>query len=534
MIEMLKRHAIQVLRRAGHEQAEVARLVGVGLRTVRRVDDEAEVTDINDAKERCRRTIGRPALAEPFGSFIVETFAREPDLLSVEILRRAKLQGYRGGKTALYALIRTLRPKTLRPIVRFEGLPAEFSQHDFGHVDVQFQNGTKNRVHFFASRMKYSRWVEVTLVADERAETLVRTLVDHFAAIGGIPLLAVFDRPKTVVLKWQRDGRVTEWNPLLAGVALDLGLGIELCWPASPHQKGSIENLVGWVKGSFFKQRRFFDDADLLAQLAGWQSEANTERPCRATRVIPAVRLEEERPRLRPLKVLPADLALRVPVVVGPTAEVIHDTHSYSMPPDAIGIPGTLFLYRNRVRIVAGRFQASHQRLTEPRAKSTLPEHRAQHVAAVSGKRAKRYLQREHLLALGRPALDYLTELTHRRPQIWIRDVEWLHRLLTTHGEAALCSAFARGLAEQAIGAEYIAHLLAGEVREPASIVGDSRGRPDLRSSILEHPGASFSQGEQLRLDAPSVTTARSSTRRARTTDSTPPALNAHTDGGRR
>jgi hypothetical protein len=30
--------------------------------------------------------------------------------------------------------------------------------------------------------------------------------------------------------KWEKDGRVTEWNPTFAGVALDLGLGVELCW----------------------------------------------------------------------------------------------------------------------------------------------------------------------------------------------------------------------------------------------------------------------------------------------------------------
>ncbi len=135
------------------------------------------------------------------------------------------------------------------------------------------------------------------------------------------------------------------------------------------------------------------------------------------------------------MKIAPDQLALRMPVVVGPTAEVIHETHPYSMPRNAMGIPGTLFLYRDRVRIVAGRFEAVHQRLFEPGAKSTLPEHRAQHVAAVSGKRAKRYLQREHLLALGPPALEYLTELTHRRPQVWIRDVDRLHALLATYGE---------------------------------------------------------------------------------------------------
>jgi transposase len=500
MIDMLKRHEIQVLRHAGHSQIEVARLAGISRRSVQRVDTEAAVTHIDAVREREARGIGRPAKAEPFRSLIVDVLAREPDLLSVEILRRAKLKGYAGGKTALYDLISALRPTTVRPLVRFEGLAGEFSQHDFGHVEVRFLDGTKTRIHFFASRLKYSRWVEVTIVSDECAETLVRALVDHFALIGGIPLLAVFDRPKTVVLKWAKDGQVTEWNALFAGVALDLGLGIEVCWPASPEQKGSIENLIGWVKNSFFKQRRFLDHADLLTQLTEWRTEVNTQRPCRATGVIPAVRLEEERPRLRPLKVAPEQLALRVPIVVGPTAAVVHDTHPYSMPPDAIGIPGTLFLYRDRVRIVAGRFEAVHQRLVEPGAKSTLPEHRAQHVAAVSGKRAKRYLQREHLLELGPPALAYLTELTHRRPQIWIRDVDRLHTLLATYGEDALRAAFTRGLAEQAVGAEYIAHYLAAAVTTPPPIEGDSTGRLGGRSSFLGHPGGSPARANQLTL----------------------------------
>ncbi|MGH8623567.1 MAG: IS21 family transposase, partial [Burkholderiales bacterium] len=495
---MLKRHEIQVLRRAGHRQIEVATLAGVSRRSVQRVDTEAAVTQIDPARERERRGIGRPAKAEPFRSVITEILAQEPDLLSVEILRRAKLKGYPGGKTALYNLISVLRPRTIRPLVRFEGLAGEFSQHDFGHVDVRFLAGTEKRVHFFATRLKYSRWVEVTIVPDERAETLVRTVVDHFAAIGGVPLLAVFDRPKTVALKWTRDGHVTEWNPLFAGVALDLSVGIEVCWPASPWQKGSVENLVGWVKGSFFKQRRFIDDDDLVMQLAEWRTEVNTQRPCRATQVIPAVRLEEERPRLRLLKVAPADLALRVPIVVGPTAEVIHDTHPYSMAPEEIGIPGTLYLYRDRVRIVAGRFEVVHERQFVPGASSTLPEHRAQHVAAVSGKRAKRYLQREHLLKLGPEALAYLTELTHRRPQVWLRDIDRLHTLLATYGDDAMRAAFARGVQEHAIGAEYIAHFLADAVTTPAPIEGDSTGRPDARSAFLRHPGGSISRSEQL------------------------------------
>jgi transposase len=462
MINMLKRHEIQVLRRAGHTQADVAERAEVSESAVRRVEREPVVGDVDDEAARQRQRIGRPSKAEPFRERVVALVAEKPPLLSVEILRRVRLEGYSGGKSALYALVSSLRPRQVRAMVRFEGLAGEFCQHDFGEVKVRFLDGTVLTVQFLASRLKYSRWAVVTLVDDQGVETLVRGLLEHYQAMGGVPLLAVFDRPKTVALVWRKDGQVTEWNPTFAAVMLELGVGVELCWPASPEQKGTIENLVGWVKGSFFKQRRFLDEQDLREQLAQWLQETNESRPSRATGIIPAVRLAEERPRLRPLKVSPQDFALRIPVFVGPTGMVTHDGHLYSMPAEAIAISGTLYLYRDRLRIVAGRHEATHPRLTIPGARSILPQHRASAVAAVSGKRARRYLKREHLLQLGEAAHGYLTELVHRRPNLWIIDVEQLHDLLLAHGDDALRTAFLMGLQEQLFGAEYIRHYLAG------------------------------------------------------------------------
>jgi transposase len=457
---MMKRHEIQVLLKAGLPQAEVARLAGVSLRTVQRIQIEPVIASVDDEAERERRPIGRPSKAEPFRKFVLELLSEDPELMSLEILRRARLSGYTGGKTALYELVASVRPTVVRPMVRFEGLPGEFTQHDFGHVDVRFLGGTKRRVHFFASRLKYSRLVQVTLVENERVESLVRTLVTHFEAMGGVPLLAVFDRPKTVALAWNKAGEVTEWNATFTDVMVQLGVGVEVCWPGRGNQKGSVENLVGWVKGSFFKQRRFLDDEDLHTQLAEWHREVNEERPSRATGVIPAQRLREELPRLRPLKISPEDLALKVPVFVGPTAMVLHDTHDYSMPPEAIGISGTLYLYQERVRIVAGRFEATHPRLFERGARSSLPEHRAEMVKAVSGKRAKRYLKREQLLELGEPAFEYLTEVVHRRPRAWVSEVDGLHALLQKHGPDLVRAAFAHALAQETYGTEYVTHYL--------------------------------------------------------------------------
>jgi len=101
---MLKRHEIQVLRKAGHSLPEVAELAGVSIRSVQRVEDEAAVVGVDNEAERARRKIGRPSKAAPFRRFVVEQLAKEPDLISLEILRRARLDGYLGGKSALYEL----------------------------------------------------------------------------------------------------------------------------------------------------------------------------------------------------------------------------------------------------------------------------------------------------------------------------------------------------------------------------------------------------------------------------------------------
>ena len=89
----------------------------------------------------------------------------------------------------------------MRPICRFEGVAGEFTQHDFGQVVVEWIGGERTRVHFFASRLKYSRYSLITPVADQRLKTLVRTLATDFERFGGLPLIAVFDRPRTIVTK---------------------------------------------------------------------------------------------------------------------------------------------------------------------------------------------------------------------------------------------------------------------------------------------------------------------------------------------
>jgi hypothetical protein len=119
----------------------VARLTGVSLCSVKRIAQEGPVVHVDDAAERAQRQVGRPSTVANFRKAILEILQHTPDLASLEILRRVRETGYAGGKTALYALGASLRPKSAKPLVRFEGLPGEFSQHDFGQIEVQFVDG---------------------------------------------------------------------------------------------------------------------------------------------------------------------------------------------------------------------------------------------------------------------------------------------------------------------------------------------------------------------------------------------------------
>jgi transposase len=446
MLPLLKRHEIQVLLRAGFGPTEVAERAGASVDTVERVRGEDAVEDADDASARRARGIGRPSKTAAFAEKVAAWLGDEPDLPTQELLRRAKEAGYTGHKTAFYALVAAARPKRAAPVVRFEGLPGEFSQHDFGQVDVTFVGGRKRRVHFFASRLKFSRFAAVSLVDDERVETLVRGLARHFVAFGGLPLMAVFDRPRTIVAKSGKGREVDAFNATFAQAVVDLGVGVEMCAPRSGNQKGAVERLVGWVKGSFFKPRKFQDEADLEAQLAAWMVEVNTKTPSRATGVIPEMRRQEELARLRPVKVTPETLALRLPIVVGPTAEVMFEGIPYSMPPDATHVAGTLFLYEKRLRIVAGRFEAVHRRRAKGEPPAPLPEHRAAKIAAVHGKRAKLYEKRQQLLNLGPAALALLTDITHREPKLSSRRVEELYALLQAHDDDTMCAAIERAV----------------------------------------------------------------------------------------
>lgn len=465
---MLDRHAVQELLRAGMKPLAVAQQFRVSRRTIERIAREAKIRSDADGIIRregeealCR--VGRPRVTDAIRARVQMLVLDDPERPSGEICRLLKEEGTPLGLSTVYRVLAGVRatiPAALQ--VRFEGVAGEFAQFDFGEVSVRLTDRSRHTVHFAAYRLKYSRWIHVVIVPNERVEALIRSLLDSFAVSGGVPLRVVFDNPRTVVVRHE-EGRPV-WNPVLGPVAIDYGFTIELCTPRQPQQKGAVENLVGFVKRAFFRARCFTDlTTDLPPQLAQWLVEVNTTRPNRATKEIPAVRLAAEQARMKPLAVPPNEYGLRVAVTVGPTAMVTHGSIRYAMPAGACGLPATLWLYPERVKIVTAgsKHEAVHPRFPAHGTVSYLPGQRAAQLAAVAGARKRLYFMRERILELGPVGEGYLTELIHQRPHTWKGDVERLFALLEELGDLPFRVVLQRALFQRLIGAEYVVRLAA-------------------------------------------------------------------------
>jgi transposase len=274
------------------------------------IDDPPSATPRPDIRKPVRK-VGRPSTAAPLSPRIVQWLSAEPKLSGADLLRRARDAGYRGGKSALYDLVRRLRRPPSDPALQLGILPGIVSRHGFARVDIPYATGETERVYFLASRLEWSRFLDVRLARHASEQELIRCLLASFETFGGAPLITVWNHARLVALSWE--GRLVNWNPLFAQVALDYRFvpEFERTRPAL-DAPGSPPSLARWVKETFFRARRFRDGPHLEQQLATWLDGVNRRGARGASIEGPVLKLAQEQVRLRPLPIAPGRYALRL------------------------------------------------------------------------------------------------------------------------------------------------------------------------------------------------------------------------------
>jgi transposase len=459
MLRQMERSAIHLLARRGKSQREIAHELGHSRTTIARALHEP--VDQPPAQRH------RPSLVDPYRPQI-EQWLR--DGLSIvrmlELARTDPDHPYTGGRSVFSDHVRRIRQEVQHDQavadvpIRFEGLPAEYLQVDWGEIrHFPFTQQPPATRYFLACRLKYSRLSWVRFTTDMRQETLLRGLVDCFLTLGWVPWVVVFDNMKTVT-----SGRDAQdqpiWTPALRQLAAEFDFYPQACDVGAANQKGSVESLVKWVKGNFLPGRSFLDDPDLAGQATAWVAQANT-RPSSATGAPPLARLATEAAKGGRLPATAHDWGIRDSGQVSAESLVAVAGNRYSVPVMHGGAPVTIRLHRERVRIWRDTVcLADHPRAPDGAGRRVIDvTHFAPLFAAK--RRGQVMLYRDALLALGAPAVAFLSELSYRCRDRLGPEVLAVYALLEQHGATELVAAMELACAAGSYHADALRVLLA-------------------------------------------------------------------------
>lgn len=122
----------------------------------------------------------------------------------------------------------------------------EQAQVDWGRAKV-YINGKFTEVSLFCLRLKASLVPFVWASPTEKLEAFMEGHKKAFEWLGGIPPTLVYDNPKTAVTKILK-GPYREEHTVFSSLKAHYLFDSEFCNPASGNEKGTVENLVKFVR----------------------------------------------------------------------------------------------------------------------------------------------------------------------------------------------------------------------------------------------------------------------------------------------
>ena len=465
----------------------IARQLGVHHSTVERVLGEAGV-------ERERQRPRRPSKLDPYIAFITETLERFPTLTAARLFDMVKARGYAGGPDHFRHRIAQMRPRRPREAyLRLRTLAGEQAQVDWAHFGKLTIGRAERPLMAFVLVLSYSRYPFVRFYLGASLAHLVRGHVEAFSALGGTAKILLYDNMKSVVL--ERRGDAIRFHPTLLELAAHYRFEPRPVAPARGNEKGRVERLIRFIRGSFFGARHFHDLDDLNDQADEWCSTRAVERPCPEDpqRTVADV-FAEERPHLVALPDNPFPCEERVEVQVGKTPYVRFDGNDYSIPHRSVGRTLVVSATLKTVRILdAGTVLATHRRSFDRGQQVEDPAH----IEALE--RHKR-LAREHR------ATDRLHHAAPSSKALFVAAAERNHHLgvlarglielLNAHGPAALERAIAAALQSDAAYLGGVRHFIDQHRKDsdqPPPLALDLPDDPRLRTlSVRPHDLADY------------------------------------------
>jgi len=448
---MIDRHTVFHIHRLHNEglsQKKIAATLHIDRKTVRKF--------LNDPDPK-RSPIKRASKLDPFKAQIDKFLAIDPMASATVILQRITSRGYDGGITILKDYLRTLRGnfKKKEPFIRFESLPGEQCQMDWGHFGSIAYGDTNRKLYCLAIIECYSRLLYLEFTHSQRQETLHRGMLNAFRFFKGTTKQLVTDNMLTAVT--ERVGSLIRFNEAFLDFLRPFAIVPRACNPQSPHEKGKVEKgAIHYIRHNFWPLRSFTDLRDLQSQADHWRDTVANVRTHGTTGQRPIDRFQPQ--ALRPLPEFLPDCRDTAPARVYSDFSVRFDANTYTVPAWAIGKQVIVKADHHTLTIyLRAKAIATHTRSYKRKERIELPAHKE---AALRQKRKLwRSEQLQAFISLGEEAKTYLERLSATHQPLK-KNLEKLLALKDKYGPYALIEAIKQATIHNAYGAHYIENIL--------------------------------------------------------------------------
>lgn len=416
-----------------------------------------------------RQGTKRPSKLDSFKGQITALLERHP-YTAQQLFQQLRQQGYAGGYSILKEFVRQVRPVRKPAFLMLAFAPGECAQVDWGSFGSIAVGSTRRRLSFFVMVLCYSRLLYVEFTLSEGMEQFLTCHRHAFEFFQGVPAKVVIDNLKVGVLR-HPFGEKALFHPRYLDLAAHYGFQPVACNVRKANEKGRVENGVGYVKKNFLNGLDIPSFAALHPAARQWRDTIANVRLHGETQRKPSDLFAQEKPRLKPLPVLPYDGAVVRPIAANGCCHVTFDTNRYSVPHLYASQKLTLKLDPDQLLLFHHeKLIATHPRSYDRRQKITNPDHTKDLI--VQRQQARQQTLLLTFLALSAHAESYVRQLEDKRLNT-LHHLQKIVALSEIYGPAKVDRALQDALAFEAYGCEYIANIL------------EQRERPDHPPAAL-------------------------------------------------
>ncbi len=432
----------------------VAELMGLNIKTVLQWAPKTSYP--------ARRKSPRPSCLDPYKADLVRMLHQHP-YSARQLLQHIRRQGYPGGYSILKEFVRQVRPKANKAYLTLHFPPGECAQIDWGYAGPFMVGSTRRRLSFLVLVLGYSRRMYVEFTLSETLEQFLSVQQNAFLSWGGAPQRLIIDNLKTAVLSHPR-GQPAVYNPHYLDFARHYDCELRACNVRAAHEKGRVENAVGYVKKNFLNGMALSGSlAGLNALARQWLDEVADVRIHGETKRRPIDLFAEEKLHLHALPGTLYDVGQPRCVHATRRCRIHLDGNRYSVPPQYAGTRLNLVVYPDRLLVYhQHNLVAEHTRSYQRQRDIVDPDHVKALLAQRPRAREQHILQR--FLQLCPVAEVYYQQLQQRRVNA-THHIKKIVALCDIHGDEAVVRVLLDTHQQQAYSSEYVANLLEQRAR---------------------------------------------------------------------